>query len=143
LHHNEKNFTTETSDRVRKICLRVLCDSVPSLLWPGLPDGFFSKQIPIWVNFWGPQMGKYLYIFRWENIYIFYGHLDYFKDIWDILWPFGTFSVHWVHFSGFGTMNQEKSGNPVCDKKIPRICCFVRISLKWSLKYEMSRWLNI
>jgi hypothetical protein len=33
--------------------------------------------------------------------------------MWDILNPFGTFCVHLVHFSGFGIMYQEKSGNPV------------------------------
>jgi hypothetical protein len=32
--------------------------------------------------------------------------------IWDILLPFGTFCVHLVHFSGFGIMYREKSGNP-------------------------------
>jgi hypothetical protein len=32
--------------------------------------------------------------------------------IWDILWPFGTFCIHSVHFSCFGIMYQEKSGNP-------------------------------
>jgi hypothetical protein len=31
-----------------------------------------------------------------------------------ILWPFGTFCVNLVHFSGFGIMDQEKSGNPEC-----------------------------
>jgi hypothetical protein len=38
--------------------------------------------------------------------------LGYFKGIRDILRPFGTFCVHFVHFSGFGIMRQEKSGNP-------------------------------
>jgi hypothetical protein len=50
---------------------------------------------------------------RWENVDIFYGHLEYFKDIWEILRPFGTFCVDLVHFSGFGIMYQQKSGNPV------------------------------
>jgi hypothetical protein len=50
---------------------------------------------------------------------VFYGHLEYYTDIWDILWPLGTFCVHWVHFvfigyifSGFGITHHEKSGNP-------------------------------
>jgi hypothetical protein len=38
--------------------------------------------------------------------------LEYFMNIWDILCPFGTLCVHLVHFSGFGVMHQEKSGNP-------------------------------
>jgi hypothetical protein len=49
---------------------------------------------------------------RLENVDIFYGHLEYFIDIWVILWPFGTFCVHLVHFFGFGTIYQEKSGDP-------------------------------
>jgi hypothetical protein len=28
---------------------------------------------------------------KWENVDTLYGHLEYFMDIWDILWPFGTF----------------------------------------------------
>jgi hypothetical protein len=32
--------------------------------------------------------------------------------IWNILRTFGIFCVHWEHFSGFGIMHQEKSGNP-------------------------------
>jgi hypothetical protein len=47
-----------------------------------------------------------------ENIDIFYGHLVYFMDGWDILLPFGTFCVYLVHFFGFGIMHQEKSGSP-------------------------------
>jgi hypothetical protein len=49
---------------------------------------------------------------RLENVDTFYGHLQYFTDIWDILWPFGTFCVQLVHFSGFGIMYQVKYGNP-------------------------------
>jgi hypothetical protein len=36
---------------------------------------------------------------------MFYEHLGYFTNIWDILCPFGTF------FTGFGITHQEKSGN--------------------------------
>jgi hypothetical protein len=46
-----------------------------------------------------------------ENVEIFYGHLEYFTDIWDILWQLGTFCVHLLHFFGFGIMHQEESGN--------------------------------
>jgi hypothetical protein len=38
----------------------------------GLPDGLFSK-IPIWVNF------------GLASVDIFFGHLEYFIEIWDIL----------------------------------------------------------
>jgi hypothetical protein len=47
-----------------------------------------------------------------ENVDIFYDHSEYFTDSWDILRQFGTFYVTLVHFSGFGIMYQEKSGNP-------------------------------
>jgi hypothetical protein len=50
---------------------------------------------------------------RLEKIDIFYDHLEYFMGIWKILCPCSTFCVHLVHFSGFGIMDQEKSGNPV------------------------------
>jgi hypothetical protein len=50
---------------------------------------------------------------RLEIVDIFYGHFEYFTDIWDVLWPFGTFCVHMVHFPNFCIMYQEKSGNPV------------------------------
>jgi hypothetical protein len=59
-----------------------------------LPDGFFSNQ--------KTHFGKILEGLRVEN----YGHLEYF------IGDFGTFFVHLVHFSGFGIMYQEKSGNP-------------------------------
>jgi hypothetical protein len=36
----------------------------------------------------------------------------YLTDIWDILGPFVTVCVHLVHFSCFGIMYQDKSGNP-------------------------------
>jgi hypothetical protein len=36
----------------------------------------------------------------------------HFTDIWDLLRSLGTFCVHLVHFSNFGIMDQEKSGNP-------------------------------
>jgi hypothetical protein len=62
----------------------------------------FKPKSPIWAKFKGPQIGKCL----------FYGHLDYITDIGDILWPFGTFCIHLVRFSGVGIMNREKSGNP-------------------------------
>jgi hypothetical protein len=70
----------------------------------GLPDGFFWNQ--------KSKFGQIFGSLRWENADIFQGHLEYFTDIWDILWPFGTFNVHLVHFSGFGIMYVEKSGNP-------------------------------
>jgi hypothetical protein len=51
-------------------------------------------------------IGKYLYIV-WP-FGIFYGYLGYFMTIWYIF-------VYLVHFSGFGIMYQEKSGNPAAE----------------------------
>jgi hypothetical protein len=42
-----------------------------------LPDGLFSKQ--------KSQFGSILEGPKLENVDIFYGHLEYFADIWDIL----------------------------------------------------------
>jgi hypothetical protein len=41
-----------------------------------------------------------------KNVGIFYGHLEYRKAIWYILWSFGI-----GIFSLFGMFCQEKSGN--------------------------------
>jgi hypothetical protein len=41
----------------------------------------FKPNPPIWVHF--------------RNVDIFYGHFEYFTDIWDILRPFGTFGFTW------------------------------------------------
>jgi hypothetical protein len=42
-----------------------------------------------------------------ENVDIFYSHLEYFTDIWYIMWPFGKFFTVLVSCT-----YQEKSGNP-------------------------------
>jgi hypothetical protein len=39
----------------------------------------FKPKIPLWVNFGGP------YIYVLENVCVFYGHLEYFMEIWNIL----------------------------------------------------------
>jgi hypothetical protein len=67
----------------------------------------FKPNIPIWVNFGGPYIGKLLYI---------YCHLN-------ILWIFGVFYDHLVHFvfiwyifSGLGIMHQENLATLVVAK---------------------------
>jgi hypothetical protein len=47
-----------------------------------------------------------------EDVGIFNEHLVSFTAIWNILWRFGIFHGYLVHFSPFGLMNREKSGNP-------------------------------
>jgi hypothetical protein len=62
----------------------------------------FESKIPTWVNFGGSM----------EHVCIFYDHLVNFPAICHILWPFGIFSPVLVHFTRFGKLYQEKSGNP-------------------------------
>jgi hypothetical protein len=100
-------------------------------LWTKFPDSeiiatwvarwfVFKPKIPIWVNFGGPWNGKCFYI----------------------LWPFGIF--YWClgyfmtigcNVSGFGTMHQEKSGNP--DSNDPLHCwksyAVLNIKNNWSV----------
>jgi hypothetical protein len=73
----------------------------------GLPDSLFSNQ--------KSKFGSILERLSLENADIFYGHLEYFTDIWGILWPFVyIFCSFGAFFSSFGIMYQEKSGNPEC-----------------------------
>jgi hypothetical protein len=44
---------------------------------------------------------------------IFYDHLEYFTDIWYILWSMGYLVTIWYIFRRFGILCQGKSGNPV------------------------------
>jgi hypothetical protein len=41
--------------------------------------------------------------------------LEYFMDVWDILWPFGTFCVHFVHFLKFWYHAPRKIWQPWLD----------------------------
>jgi hypothetical protein len=43
------------------------------------------------------NLGKFLSGLRFENVDIFYGHLEYFTDNGEILRPYGTFCVDLVH----------------------------------------------
>jgi hypothetical protein len=54
------------------------------LSYTGLPDGFFSNQKFQILE--GPRL---------KNVDIFYGHLEHFTVIWDILGSFGTFFRFW------------------------------------------------
>jgi hypothetical protein len=55
---------------------------------PVLPDGFFSNH--------KSKFGQILKGLRWGNV-------DIFRAIWNILWIFGIFHDHLVHFCSFGT----------------------------------------
>jgi hypothetical protein len=49
-----------------------------------------------------------------EKVRMFYGHLEYIRAIWYILWSFGNLGAFWYIFHRFGILCQEKSGNPGC-----------------------------
>jgi hypothetical protein len=88
----------------------------------GLPEGLFSNQ--------NSRFGSILESLRLENVDIFHGQLEYLMAFCcdDFIYYFRLFQTilfydNWVHFvfiwyifSGFGLMNQEKSGNPVPKK---------------------------
>jgi hypothetical protein len=77
------------------------------------------SRVARWFQTKNPNLDKILEGHRKKNvIYIFDGHLEYFTDVEDILCPFGSFCVDLVHFSGFGSMNQEKSGNPALNASV-------------------------
>jgi hypothetical protein len=48
-----------------------------------------------------PNLGKFWKALDWKMLKYFRAIWNIFTDIWDILWPFGTFCVHLVHFSRF------------------------------------------
>jgi hypothetical protein len=69
----------------------------------------FKPKIPIWINFGG---------FAMEDVGIFNGHLVYFTATWYILCLLGIIMVIWYIFPRFGTLNQEKFGNPAFNNVI-------------------------
>jgi hypothetical protein len=79
-----------------------------SILWLGLPDGIFSKQKSQFGSILeGLAMGMLVYFTAIRSFLSFCIHI--FWLFCYILWFFGIF------FSRFGTLYQEKSGNPDCD----------------------------
>jgi hypothetical protein len=58
-----------------------------------VPDGLFLNQ--------KSQFGKILERHKLENVHLSCGHLEYFTEILEILWLFGTFCVRLVHFFWF------------------------------------------
>jgi hypothetical protein len=53
-----------------------------------------------------------------ENVGIFYGLLNILRPFWYILWPFSNSVVICLIFLHFGTLRQEKSGNPVLESNV-------------------------
>jgi hypothetical protein len=80
---------------------------------------------------------------RLEIVDIFYGHLEYVTDIWDILWSFGTCSVHLVHFFRFWYHVPRKLWQPcyVCTRSQLEIGEIVRwwwVSLLMTVFIQMT-----
>jgi hypothetical protein len=98
-------------DRIRKLRLQTIW------CW----DDCFTSGLPDMVSFQtkNPTLGTFWRALDWkmENAR-FYGHIEYFTDIGECLWPFGTFVLVWYIYSGFGIMYQEKSGNPALHSSI-------------------------
>jgi hypothetical protein len=71
----------------------------------GLPDGLF---------FFKSQFGQTLEGLCWANVDIFYGQMEYFKEIWDLyfmtIWY--VFYIHLLHLLQFWIIYREESGNP-------------------------------
>jgi hypothetical protein len=60
------------------------------------------------------NLGKFWTASEWTRlVYCRYGRLQYITSIWYILWPFSNLDAIWYIFPRFGTLCQEKSGNPV------------------------------
>jgi hypothetical protein len=79
---------------------------VPEESWKksGLPDGLISNQ--------KSQFGFTLEGLKMENVFIFYGHLEYFMAIWYSLWQSGTVCGHLVYFSHFGMFGRRRIWQP-------------------------------
>jgi hypothetical protein len=89
--------------------------------WLRLLQGLFSEQ--------NRDLGQTLEGLAMVDVGIFYRHLVYFTGIWyRYLWSFGLFCWNFVYFPRFGTLHQEKSGNPglqsVAETKYEKLKCF-------------------
>jgi hypothetical protein len=99
-----------TLERYSKFTNDVYQVSFHAKVWSDLLDirvakwFIFKPKIPIWVNF---------EVLRLENVIYFMAIWNIFMDVWDILWPLGTFCVNLVHYSRFWYHVPKKSGIPI------------------------------
>jgi hypothetical protein len=70
------------------------CDDNQGAGW--LPDAIFS-----YFQTKNPNFGKFLEGLGMEMVVIFFGHLEYIRDFWGILSPFGNLVTKFVQFSQF------------------------------------------
>jgi hypothetical protein len=62
----------------------------------------FKHEVPFWVNFGGPLIGK-----CWYTYFVSIGNI--WQMLGKILWSFGTFCVHWVNYFRFWYHVQRKN----------------------------------
>jgi hypothetical protein len=70
-----------------------------------------------------------------ENVALFYGHLEYYMDIWDILWPFGTYWAHLVHFFLFWYHAPWKIWQP-CFQVVMQLYCMWFLCIYFRYIYQ-------
>jgi hypothetical protein len=75
------------------------------------------------------NLGKFWRVLQWKMLGIFYGHLVHFTVFCYILLAFGIVCGNLIHFSHFGILYEEKSGNPA-----PFFCFFFEFNFGWSLR---------
>jgi hypothetical protein len=59
-----------------------------------------------------PKMGIFWRDSVWKKLVFFYGRLQYFTAIWEILWHFGIVCGDLVYFSCFGIFGPRKIWQP-------------------------------
>jgi hypothetical protein len=60
-----------------------------------------------------------------EDIRTFYVHVEYFTDIWYILWPFGIFSAYFVYFSQFWCVEGKNLATLLLRPVLKKLSCGV------------------
>jgi hypothetical protein len=99
------------------ISMDELC-SIKNRALPRVARWFILKpKIPVKVSFGGLLI---------ENVDIFFGHLEFFTNIRDILKPFGTFCVHLVHFVLFLVSCTKKK---LATLALPSTCRYIEHNL--------------
>jgi hypothetical protein len=76
-----------------------------------------------------------------EDVGIFSRHLVYFIVIWYTHWAFGIFCGYMVHFSPFGMLFQEKSGN-LAQRWVLTFIVGVGVAKWFIFKPKIPIWVN-
>jgi hypothetical protein len=98
-------FWAKLFQKSQPTCPNVLLDPDPCVQ-QGCQMVYFQTKYII--------LGKILEGLRSENVDKFYAHWEYFRDIWNIIWPLVTFCVHLVNYFPFWYYVPRKIWQPVC-----------------------------